>query len=83
MKGHFICGMQRLKRNRKRQRKRLHVLNSEAENANSEWRNTLAWQQLRLEELAAARIQRTAEKNGAPKKITTQSWRSKKFKVES
>ena len=32
--------------------------------------------------IKAARLQRTAEKTGAPKKKTAQSWRGKKFRVD-
>ena len=37
---------------------------------------------LKERELAAAKIQRQAEKNGAPKQQVPQSWRGKKYKVD-
>jgi len=57
-------------------------MEAEAAKANHIWRNSPEWAQIRLQELTAARVQRAAEKNGAPKKTIEQSWCRKKFKVE-
>ena len=57
-------------------------MEEEAGQANPAWKSTPEWAELRLRELAAARVQRAAEKNGALKKTIEQSWRGKKFKVE-
>ena len=54
----------------------------EADQANAEWRANPEWLALREQELKAARLQRAAEKTGAPKKKTPQSWRGKKFRVD-
>ena len=45
----------------------------EADWANAEWRASPEWLALREQELKAARLQRAAEKTGAPKKKTPQS----------
>ena len=58
-------------------------MEEEAGQANPAWKSTPEWAELRLRELTAARVQRAAEKNGALKKTIEQSWRGKKFKVES
>ena len=57
-------------------------MEEEADQANQAWKGTPEWAELRLRELATARVQRAAEKNGAPKKSIEQSWGGKKFKVE-
>ena len=57
-------------------------MSEEAEQANAEWRASPEWLALREQELEAACLQRAAEKAGAPKKKTPQSWRGKKFKVD-
>ena len=54
----------------------------EADQANAEWGASPEWLALREQELKAARLQRAAEKTGAPKKKTPQSWRGKKFRVD-
>lgn len=58
-------------------------MKAEAEEKEREWRATPEFAELKDRELAAARIQRDAEKfHGAPKMKTTQSWRANKFKVQ-
>ena len=57
-------------------------MKEEADKANAEWRASPEWLTLREQELEAARLQRAAEKNGAPKKKIPQSWRGKKFRVD-
>ncbi|KAF8248736.1 hypothetical protein K440DRAFT_545932, partial [Wilcoxina mikolae CBS 423.85] len=57
-------------------------MEEEAEKANTIWKNSAEWTELRLQELAIARLQRQAEKHGAPKKKIDQIWRHKMFKVE-
>ena len=55
---------------------------AKCERLNSEWRASTEWPLLRTQELKEARIQREAERNGAPHRKVTQSWRGKKFKIE-
>ena len=52
----------------------------EAERANAEWRASPEWLALREQELEAARLLPAAEKAGAPKKKTPQSWWGKKYR---
>ena len=54
----------------------------EADRLNAEWRASSTWKELKALELAAARRQRQAEKNGAAKVKIPQSWHGKKYKIE-
>ena len=54
----------------------------EADRANAGWRTSPEWLALREQELKAAQLQRSAEKSGAPKKRTPQSWRGKVDKIK-
>ena len=49
---------------------------------NQWWIASPEWAELKERELAAAKAQRQAEKNGAPKQQVPQSWRGKKYKVD-
>ena len=55
---------------------------AEADKKNREWTASPEWAELKERELAAAKAQRRAEKNGAPKQQVPQSWRGKKYKVD-
>jgi hypothetical protein len=57
-------------------------MEEEAAKANCIGRNSPELALIRIRELAAARVQRAAEKNGAPNMTIEQSWRRKMFKVE-
>ena len=55
---------------------------SEEDRLNQMWENSEEWKQLREDELQAIRIQRAAEKRGALKIRMSQTYRSKKHRIE-
>jgi len=57
-------------------------MEDDTEEKNKRWRASPEWEELRQTELEAARIQRVAERNGAPKKRIQQTFRGKKFRME-
>jgi hypothetical protein len=57
-------------------------MEDEAAEKNRQWIASAEWAELREKETATARLQRSAEKNGAPKKRIPQMHRGEKFKVD-
>ena len=55
---------------------------AKADEKNRQWAAPLEWAELKERELAAAKAQRRAEENGAPKQQVPQSWRGKVDKIK-
>ena len=55
---------------------------AKADEKNRQWAAPPEWAELKERELAAAKAQRRAEENGAPKQQVPQSWRGKVDKIK-
>jgi transposase len=54
-------------------------MEEETERLNQQWKGSEEWKALKKRELEETRIQRAAEKAGAPKRVVEQTYRRKKF----
>lgn len=85
-KGPFHVWLPETDEERDEAMRKISRLNTEAQEEEDRlktaWKTSEEWKELKVRELSEARKQRAAEKNGAPKKKTSQSWQGKKFKIQ-